>query len=159
MLETPRGAPPLRDQAQPLAFPEPFSSKDHSPSRWEKFISRPGTPRAQDTVSTHSPAGQNEEPSPPDLAPSAETGDNKEAPPETRCEPLALQHTDQSLESFHLHISGSHDHFTASPPPNPHRTLFAETHSSLWERRAGKEGMTCSRIYSISPILQTGPGR
>lgn len=69
MLETPRGAPPLRDQAQPLAFPEPFSSKDHSPSCWEKFISRPGTPRAQDTVSTHSPAGQNAEPSPPDLAP------------------------------------------------------------------------------------------
>ena len=71
---------------------------------------------------------------------------------------VLLQHTEQSLESFHLHISGSRDHFTASPPPDPHTTLFSETHSSLWERRAGKEGMTCSQIYSISPILQTGPG-
>lgn len=28
-----------------------------------------------------------------------------------------------------------------SPPLHPHQILLSETHSSLWERRAGKAGM------------------
>ena len=92
---------------------DPCSNMLHAEGR---AISRPGTLRAQDTVSAHSPAGQNEEPPPPTWPPVQKQGTMKEeAPPETPCEPLALQHTDQ-----------------CQTQPRPRGNTHEKTQVSIW---------------------------